>query len=398
MNRGLINSLIFSILFFFNSKTFAQIEGVTEFDTSNISTLLDQINLDSTQIVILGEEAHYDGVAMTLNQKIISELVQKYGFTTLLLESDFESLLSIQKMIKKHHEIDFNNEIKNIKGEEDHNLTSNIYKSWVHTKEFKRILELYYSDQLEILGFDSKMHGLFVKKHFKNHYYHHLFFKDYKPSEIEEKIYHLVLKSLIENEFKDSTNLNNQQAFLTLISKAQSFYSDTLAHNFQSLKNIKNYALQIWIEKESSLKYMCMRDVNMVCNVDYLLKTELKNKKVIILGANLHIEPGVVKLLDNYVDFNIGDYLKKNYNSISIVPINYKGKRGSYQGVVKIQKPKKFMLANKLHKYKYQFALVDLNKISQETRIYTNELVIPSTYGDYFIFIDKTKPSTFITQ
>ncbi len=398
MNLKLTNILLFSLLLFFYGKASAQLEGVTEFDTAKIASLVDQISLDSTQIVILGEEAHYDGIAMTINQKIITELVQKYGFNTLLIESDFESLLSIQKMIKKHHENDYNNEIKSIKGEEDHNLKSNIYKSWAHTKEFKNILELYHSDQLEILGFDSKMHGLFVRKHFKNHYYHHLFFKDFKPNEKEEKVYHLVLKSLIENEFQDSTNINNQKAFLNLITKAQSFYTDTLTHNYQTLKSIKNYAHQIWIEKESPLKYMCMRDVNMVCNVDYLLKTELKNKKVIILGANLHVEPGIVKLIDNYVDYNIGDYLKKNYNTISIVPINYKGKRGSYQGVVKIQKPKKFMLASKLHKFNYHFALVDLNKIAPETLIYTHDLVVPSVYGDYLIFIDKTKPSTFIPQ
>ena len=55
------------------------------------------------------------------------------------------------------------------------------------------------------------------------------------------------------------------------------------------------------------------------------------------------------------------------------------------------QKPKKFMLASKLHKFNYQFALIDLNKIAPETLIYTKELVVPSIYGDYLIFIDKTK-------
>ena len=390
-----INILLFSLLLNFNNKAIAQILGVTEFDTSKISTLLNQINLDSTQIVILGEEAHYDGVALAINQKIISELVEKHGYTTLLIESDFESLISIQKIIKHHHESDFNNEIKNIKGNVENDLTSNIYKSWAQTKEFKNILELYKTNQLEILGFDSKMHGLFVKKHFKNHFYHHLFFKDYKPNELEEKTYHQVLKSLIENEFNDTTNLNNQKMFLNLITKAQSYYSDTLTSNYQSLKNIKNYAQQIWIEKESSIKYMCMRDINMICNVDYLLKTELKNKKVIILGANVHTQPGIMTLA-KYAPHNIGDYLKKNYQTISIVPINYAGERGSFQGKIKINKPKKYTITSKLHKLNYPFALVNLKTISPQTYIYTKELIPPTTYGDYLIFIDKTIPTTLL--
>ena len=50
---------------------------------------------------------------MKINQKIITELVQKHGFKTLLIESDFESLYQINLQDKREKEYSVNQNIYN---------------------------------------------------------------------------------------------------------------------------------------------------------------------------------------------------------------------------------------------------------------------------------------------
>ena len=144
---------------------------------------------------------------------------------------------------------------------------------------------------------------------------------------------------------------------------------------------------------------MIAREENMVRNVAYLLKTKFKNEKVILLGANIHVQPGVINLNENYAKINCGDYLKNSHKTLSILPVNYSGKRRSVSNIqkfIKIQKPKRNLLASILHKLNYQFAVIDLSKINKYNLIYKNEVISPKVYGDYLIFIDQTEPSTLI--
>ena len=153
MNYKIIHILVIIFLFFNTVKSTAQIQGVSKFDTSNVSNLLNQLKVDSFQIVLLGEENHYDGVAMKINQKIITELVQKHGFKTLLIESDFESLYQINLQDKR---------------EKEYSVNQNIYNCWSKVVEAVPIFELEKKGLLQIYGFDSRLHGRFIKKQIKD--------------------------------------------------------------------------------------------------------------------------------------------------------------------------------------------------------------------------------------
>ncbi len=384
MNYKIIHILVIIFIFFNTVKFTAQIQGVSKFDTSNVSNLLNQLKVDSCQIVLLGEENHYDGVAMKINQKIITELVQKHGFKTLLIESDFESLYQINLQDKR---------------EKEYSVNQNIYNCWSKVVEAVPIFELEKKGLLQIYGFDSRLHGRFIQNHSQDSIYYRLFFSNFTPTESEKQLFNHVFKSIVSLEFKDTTSESKRTDFFQLIEKSQSFYKDTLSIQYYSLENIKHYLKQICIEKVSSLNYMIAREENMVRNVAYLLKTKFKNEKVILLGANIHVQPGVINLNENYAKINCGDYLKNSHKTLSILPVNYSGKRRSVsniQKLIKIQKPKRNLLASILHKLNYQFAVIDLSKINKYNLIYKNEVISPKVYGDYLIFIDQTEPSTLI--
>jgi hypothetical protein len=384
MNYKIIHILVIIFIFFNTVKSTAQIQGVSKFDTSNVSNLLNQLKVDSFQIVLLGEENHYDGVAMKINQKIITELVQKHGFKTLLIESDFESLYQINLQDKR---------------EKEYSVNQNIYNCWSKVVEAVPIFELEKKGLLQIYGFDSRLHGRFFKKNSQDSIYYRLFFSNFTPTESEKQLFNHVFKSIVSLEFKDTTSESKRTDFFQLIEKSQSFYKDTLSIQYYSLENIKHYLKQICIEKVSSLNYMIAREENMVRNVAYLLKTKFKNEKVILLGANIHVQPGVINLNENYAKINCGDYLKNSHKTLSILPMNYAGKRRNpiqIEKLIKIEKPRKKTLAGKLHKLKYEFALIDLHKVDKTSLIYRNEVQLPNLYGDYLIFIDQTEPSTLI--
>ena len=55
MNYKIIHILVIIFIFFNTVKSTAQIQGVSKFDTSNVSNLLNQLKVDSFQIVLLGE-------------------------------------------------------------------------------------------------------------------------------------------------------------------------------------------------------------------------------------------------------------------------------------------------------------------------------------------------------
>lgn len=222
-----IQNYTFSLffLFLFYGSLFAQLEGISNFDTTSVSKLLNKLKVDSFQVVVLGEEGHYDGVAMKINQKIITELVQKHGFKTLLIESDFESLYQINLSDKR---------------EKEYTVNQNIFNCWSKVVEARPIFELERKGLLHIYGFDSRLHGRFIQNHSQDSIYYRLFFSHFTPTESEKQLFHHVFKSIVSLEFKDTTSESKRNDFFQLIEKSQSFYKDTLSIQYYSLENIKH--------------------------------------------------------------------------------------------------------------------------------------------------------------
>lgn len=355
-----------------------QVPGIQRIDTLNAENLLNTMMVKDVDVLILGEELHQDGGALKINQELILVLNEKYGFNNFIIESDFFSLYQYTncgdcKIIPEN----------------------NIYKGWSNAQEFAPILELAENKKITIYGFDSRHHGEYSKE-----YLLEIFDRNWNSdifNQNEKDLFFTISKSILLTEFDDTTSSEKATLYIDIMDRWINSITDTSSFFHHELQNFKGLANQVWIEKKSPDKYIELREYNMISNINYLLNNTLKNQKVIILGANLHVEPGITKL-SHHASLNVGDYIKQNFKSISFIPINYTGTRRSYDGIHKVTKPQKGTIARKLSQEKMNFALINLNLLPKNSKIYVENESNPTVYGDYLIYIRKTQPTILINE
>jgi hypothetical protein len=346
----------FILLFFFiSNNVFSQ--NLYADNNNSFFLELDSIDFNDINIVVLGEERHSDGSVVLLNQEIIKYLVSKQNFEYLIIESDFYSLY------KKHHD-----DIGEYK--------ENIYQNWGQSIYFQEVINLAKNEKLKILGFDSRMRG----ENSQSCFLEELNILNYNPDS-------LFLNKIVQNsilfEFNYNINESDLTKFNLIIDSNIVLIQDTTCFLFQQLRNLKNYINQISIEQESVYKYIENREKNMISNCNYLLN-KLSDKKIIVLGANLHVQPGIVKL-SHHSESNVGDMIvntKNNY--LFLLPFVYK-----YQtvknGKIKEYKTKSNYLKF-LHRKGYNIKLIDLSNTNSERDKYLRY------YSENnFIYIDYSK-------
>ncbi len=346
-------NLITTILFFiFSTCVFSQ---KTETPTDKIITeflcdLTESINFDSVNIVVLGEDKHSNGTAINVNQSIINELVKKYNFEILLIESDFYSL----------YKYNFNSTIT------FSSLKNSIYKNWSYSIFFQKTMQLIKNKELSIYGFDSRMTGEISKKYFL-----HDCVKSFKNLDSN---FIKTSQKLILNEFKTHITKDDLKNHLTIINSLIELLKKDASFKYQRIINYKNFVEQILTEKSSTKKYIEKREYNMICNLKFLMKN-FKNKKVIVLGANLHLMPNIVKL-SKHANSNVGDELYKlNTSTLFLLPFVYqpqlKGKKDSFLKELHENNSTNIQLINK-------------NTIEN----YEKYSVLKNYLSDFFIYID----------
>ncbi len=158
---------------------------------------------------------------------------------------------------------------------------------------------------MEVYGFDSRLHGAYSKNELENYLLENWPLNLF--TEVEKSKYFNLTNRLLELEFKDTSKISDLQSYINLNNRWQSSVNDNSKLK-RSINSIINYTKQIIIEKSSVNKYVELREMNMIENVNQLLNTSLSGRKVIIWGHSLHVQAGFTQM-SNHASKNIGDYL-----------------------------------------------------------------------------------------
>ena len=132
----------------FNPKILELSDNLT---TKNFSFLKDE--LKDVQVVMLGENTHYDGNAIKTKAKIIKFLHQEMGFNTIAFESGVYDVWKAQQEIHKGEDVTYAFE-------------NSLYDFWIGKEEFQSFIDYYKlnKNQLKLYGFDTRITGEYGRK------------------------------------------------------------------------------------------------------------------------------------------------------------------------------------------------------------------------------------------
>jgi hypothetical protein len=341
-----------------------------------VDSILETVIDPNTRIIVLGEENHGGELTNQINAGIIYDLVTKYGFTNLVFESDFFGLL-------------YSDSIRN-----NNTFRNNVYPAWSASVAFEKINKLFLDKELAFLGVDSRHHGEYSRLHLIDYLK-----KQEKNISDSSALFYKVTKSILENEFRDTLLVDNSQDFFFYIKSWQSKLDDTTVLLHHVLTNLNNYAQQLLYEREDGVeKYVAFRELSMIVNTEYILKKRTPDEKCIILGASLHVQPGITGL-SKHASKNIGDYIFENYaeESLFLLPVVYSGKTQNHAA----SKPQK--VSKRAKRKTIQPQLSKSNSFALVKYCYTSDYsLFPNAFsfgnksfcGD-FIFIKEEVPRRF---
>ncbi|SFT84810.1 Erythromycin esterase homolog [Lishizhenia tianjinensis] len=358
------------ILLFVTFISFTQNGILNLGEKLDANEILTHVAFKEAQVIVLGEDQHFGSVENKLNADLIEVLVKDHGFTDLIIESDFFALHQISQ------------------GEEGV-VKENIFPAWSEVKEFEKIFDLVKDTSLNIYGFDSNHHGIYSKKNGVEFIVNQII----QLNAADSIFFIEKAESLLNLWIDDTICAFNKQRFCSLLDTwSRQFNKASFIH--QELMNFKGYAQQTWADKTGGWRELVrLRDENMVKNVEYLLDYPLKERKVIVLGAKLHVEPGITAY-SKHVDKSIGDLLSEKYKVVTLLPYVYEGSRGSkdYTITRKVSKKRRYTLAHQLAHQKVEFALIDVHVLTDKQIVYVKK-ENTSKYGNYLIFIRETQPA-----
>lgn len=347
-----------------------------QIDSSFADSVLNRIIHSNTKIVVLGEENHGGELTNQINTEIINRLVTEHGFKTLVFESDFFSLLQTDSL------------------RDSNTFRNNVYSAWSASVAFEKVEKLFLNGKLNFLGFDSRHHGEFSR----------LYLVDYLKMQQTDtfdfsELFYTISASLLENEFRDTLLSDHSQEYFAYVEKWQNNLEDTTDLLFHVLTNLKNYARQLLYESRSGPEeYVAFREFAMIANMEYLLSKRVEQEKYIILGANLHIQPGITGA-SKHASKNIGDYIFEHYlnESSFLLPVVYSGKTQSYSSTKpqKVsEKGKRKTMQRKLAKT-HSYALINYCYDADSSLFPSAVTFENKEFCGYFVFINEEKPRSF---
>jgi len=109
--------------------------------------------LKNVQVVMLGENTHYDGNALKTKTEIIKFLHHEMGFNTLAFESGVYDVWKAQQEIQKGEDASYA-------------FKNSLYDFWIEKEEFQSFVDYYKfnKNQLKLYGYDSRITGEYGRK------------------------------------------------------------------------------------------------------------------------------------------------------------------------------------------------------------------------------------------
>jgi hypothetical protein len=271
-----------------------------------------------------------------------------------------------------------------------------VYPAWSASVAFEKINKLFLDKELAFLGEDSRHHGEYSRLHLIDYLK-----KQEKETSDSSAIFYKITKSILENEFRDTLLVDNSQDYFTYIKSWQNKLENTTVLLYHVLTNLNNYARQLLYESQDGVeKYIAFRELFMIANTEYILKSKTPDEKMIILGASLHVQPGITGL-SKHAPKNIGDYIFENHpeESLFLLPVVYSGKTQNHAA----SKPQKVSKRGKRKTIQPQ--LSKSNSFALVNYCYnSNYSLFPSalSFGNKsfcggFIFIKEETPRHFRT-
>lgn len=353
-------------------KNVNQIKDLDFSDTafSDFATIGNAIN--EIPIVMIGEQDHGDGMAISAKAKMVAYLHKKKGFSVLIFESDLYGL--------NYRNLDSddlnNNNITLV-------LNDNIYPVWTSCLQFQPVIQYIVNSQstrnpLNISGFDMEFNG--PKS---------LFLEGFKKTMVSNEI------NLPPNLLKIvDTIINNTRTGLSL---SKNSLDKLLKFNFSAynkiavkgkynfwlllLNNLSSKAKEIFLRPRNIDSALAIREDQMANNLLWLIRNKYKHQKVIIWSANSHVAKETSKNFERHFGIyqSMTERISKFINKDSIYAIGMSSKRGEYrrffgktQMIDKIQ-------ANSFENWisdSIQYAFIDFRKFRNNTKKVTPMFVM----------------------
>lgn len=310
MKISFINSMFILFCAFLNAQdiNLKTIDLSQTLSIQDFSFLKDE--LEDVQVVMLGENSHFDGNIFEMKTKVIQYLYQEMGFKTIAFES------GIYDVWKAQNEI--NSGVKPKKAFEN-----SLFSIWSKTEEFQKFVEFYdeNKEDLKLFGFDNQITGRYGEKYLIAELYEYC--KKYNlPINLEQSDFELLIQSLYNSNYfdeKDISYLQFKTTLNTLLNKIETKQNDDIHfYWYQIIKSILSLGKNNYIEKDEILSpfYVNLndnaRDKQMANNLLAYIK-KYPNEKIICWGANVHFVNNMSSIntpvLKDFVP--MGSYVKK---------------------------------------------------------------------------------------
>lgn len=265
--------------------------------------------LKDVQVVMLGENTHFDGNVFEMRTKIVQYLHQEMGFNTIAFESGIYDVWRAQKSI---------NEGQNVVEA----ISNSLFSIWAKRNEFQSFIEFYNQNKkdLKIFGFDYQITGnngnvLLAKDLFEyaKKINHKIKFK--------QEDFELLLESMTNSGMFDEEDISYEQfkteltLFKTKISQQkdseEKFYWNQIVKSLLELGHDAISKEEI-LSTFNTTSFDNIRDKQMADNLLAYLKQN-PEAKIICWGANAHFVNNMSSInepiLKEFVP--MGSYIKK---------------------------------------------------------------------------------------
>ena len=370
--------------------------------TNDFSFLKEE--LKGVQIIMLGENTHFDGNVFEMKTKIIKYLYQEMGFKTIAFES------GIYDVWKAKTEIE-----KGVKVAEA--LKNSLFPIWSSTKEFESFFQFYETNKtdLKLFGFDNQITGKYGDEKLFSDLFEYCNDNKIKVKldlgdlellfESMSKSYIFDENDISYNEFKSGLN-----GILKSISKIPA--SEASFYWTQTIKSLlvigemyysKHTILSpFWVTKEDN-----RRDKQMADNLLAYIKLH-PNEKIICWGANSHFTNDMSSITEPILKefVPMGSYIKKElkekaYSLASISAADSINLNKKWEKTPVNTKSFEYWLKSKNKPHLFVSSRQNEMKIKQLNRFFSPEIFVEANLDqifDGYLFFSNVTPSTFVAN